>query len=151
MTERWLAATLHLLALGIGLAAIFARARALRGTLDPPGIRRVLAADTWWGIAALLWISTGLLRAFTGLEKGALYYMQTPLFHAKLGLVVLVLLLEIAPMAAFFGWRIRLRRGEIPDVSRARMFAVLSDIQTLLVLATLGLATAIARGMGGTM
>jgi hypothetical protein len=49
MTIRWLLAAAHLLALGIGLGAVWARGRALRGLLDASGVRRVLSADTWWG------------------------------------------------------------------------------------------------------
>lgn len=71
MTIRWLFAALHLLALGIGLGAVWTRGRALRGELNTAGLLRVLAADTWWGIAALVWVATGLVRAFAGLEKGA--------------------------------------------------------------------------------
>jgi len=76
MSIRWLLAALHLFGLGVGLGAVWARSRALRGTLNTAGIRRVLGADTWWGIAALVWISTGLLRAFAGFEKGTTYYVH---------------------------------------------------------------------------
>src|SRR5919199_4942063 len=61
---------LHLLALAIGLPGVFLRGRALKGPLDETGLRRLFAADTVWGVAAGLWIVTGLLRAFGGLEKG---------------------------------------------------------------------------------
>lgn len=151
MNERWLVASLHLLALAIGFGAIHGRSRALRRPLDDAGIGRVLSADTGWGVAGLLWLVTGLLRAFTPLEKGALYYLQNPLFHAKLGLFVLILLLEIAPMVTFIGWRMRRGRGESVDTSRAKTFAIISDIQTLFVLVILFLATAIARGFGGNV
>jgi putative membrane protein len=63
MTVRWFLAALHLLALGFGLGAVWARARGLRGELEETGLRRVFYADPWWGIAALLWIATGLVRA----------------------------------------------------------------------------------------
>ena len=53
------------------LPAVWARGRGLQGELDETGLRRVLYADTWWGITALFWIATGLMRAFGGLEKGA--------------------------------------------------------------------------------
>ena len=56
--------SLHLLALGIGLPSVFLRGRALKGRLDREGLRRLFAADTVWGIAAALWLVTGLLRAF---------------------------------------------------------------------------------------
>jgi putative membrane protein len=73
VTTRWRFATVHLLALGIGLGAVWARERALRGPLDAAGLRQAFYADSWWGIAALLWIGTGLVRAFAGLEKGSAY------------------------------------------------------------------------------
>ncbi|HET7343276.1 MAG TPA: DUF2214 family protein, partial [Methylomirabilota bacterium] len=55
---------LHLYALALGLPAVFLRGRALRGRLDAAGLRRLFAADNVWGVAALLWLVTGLLRAF---------------------------------------------------------------------------------------
>lgn len=77
MLIRWIVAALHLLALGVGLGAVWARGRALRGELDAQGLLRVFYADTLWGIAAGIWIATGLARAFTGLEKGSAYYLHT--------------------------------------------------------------------------
>ena len=43
-----------------------------------------------WGIAAALWLVTGLLRAFAGLEKGTGFYLASPLFWTKMGLFLLV-------------------------------------------------------------
>src|ERR1700730_2769497 len=100
---------LHLLAPGPGLPSVYLRGRALKGPLDRDGIRRLLAADTVWGIAAALWIATGLLRAFGGLEKGSQFYLQSPLFWTKMGLFVTVLILEIWPMLTFIRWRGRVR------------------------------------------
>ena len=111
---------LHLLALALGLPSVYLRGRALKGPLDRDGIRRLLAADTVWGIAAALWIATGLLRAFGGLEKGSQFYLQSPLFWTKMALFVTVIILEIWPMVTFIRWRGALRRGEMPDTSRAR-------------------------------
>src|ERR1700687_4595304 len=92
---------LHLLALAIGLPAVYLRGRALKGRLDADDFRRLFAADTGWGIAALLWLATGLLRAFGGLEKGTAFYVSSRLFWAKMVLFGLIVLLEIVPMAAF--------------------------------------------------
>jgi hypothetical protein len=41
MLIRWIIAALHLLALGMGLGAVWARARALHLSLDTPGLQRV--------------------------------------------------------------------------------------------------------------
>jgi uncharacterized membrane protein len=57
MTIRWLLAAFHLLALGVGLGAVWARGHALQAQLDVPGLRRVFYTDTWWGVAALARIS----------------------------------------------------------------------------------------------
>ena len=84
MLIRWVFAALHLLALAIGFGAIWTHALALDAPLDPAGLTRLFAADTWWGIAAILWIATGLIRAFGGLEKGSSYYVHNWLFRAWL-------------------------------------------------------------------
>jgi putative membrane protein len=106
-----LISSLHLLALAIGLPAVFLRGRALKGPLDADGLRRLLAADNVWGIAAVLWIATGLLRAFGGLEKGTEFYLRSPLFWTKMALFGIVFLLEIRPMVTFIRWRRALRQG----------------------------------------
>ena len=148
MSVRWLLAVLHLLGLGIGLGAIWGRNRALRGSLDLAGIRRVLAADTWWGIAALIWIVTGVIRAFSGFEKGTDYYLRNYLFHTKLGLLLLILVLEVGPIVTFGGWRRQLAKGTTPETSKASRFATTSMLQVVLVVLMVIAATGMARGYG---
>jgi putative membrane protein len=148
MSIRWLLAALHLFGLGVGLGAVWARSRALRGTLDTAGIHRVLQADTWWGIAALVWISTGLLRAFAGFEKGTTYYLHNHLFLMKMGFLLLILILEVGPIITFGAWRKQLSRGTTPDPSKALRFARTSVAQAILVLLMVIAATGMARGYG---
>lgn len=148
MLLRWLLATLHLLALGMGLGAVWARARALRLSLDTPGLQRVFYADTLWGVAALLWMTTGLWRAFGGLEKGAAYYLHNHAFWTKMVLLGLILLLEIRPMMTLMRWRLLQARGQPLDTRTARGLARVSAVQALLVVAMVFAATAMARGLG---
>ena len=147
---RWIVAALHLLALGIGLGAIWWRARALKGELNQEGLRRVFYADNLWGLAALLWISTGLIRAFAGLEKGTSYYLASNAFWIKMSLLAIVLLLEVWPASTWIRWRIRLARGEEIDIDpgRTNLFATISMIQAGLIIAMVFTATAMARGLG---
>jgi putative membrane protein len=70
---RWILAAVHLLALGIGLGAVWGRAKALPSSLQPDDLRRVVRADAWWGAAGALWIGTGLWRLLAGLEKSSEY------------------------------------------------------------------------------
>jgi putative membrane protein len=138
----------HLLALAIGLPAVFLRGRALKGRLDAEGLRRLLAADSVWGLAAVLWIVTGLLRAFGGLEKGTEFYLGSPLFWTKMALFLIVLLLETGPMVTFIRWRIQLGRGQTVDTSGARALYTLNHIELALVVVMVFVASLMARGVG---
>ncbi len=140
--------SLHLLALAIGLPAIVVRGRALKAPLDDAGLRRLFAADNAWGIAAALWLVTGLLRAFAGLEKGSVFYLGSALFWTKMALFVIVVLLEIRPMLTFIRWRVARGRGETPDTSSARGLYVVSHIQMALVVVMVFVASLMARGFG---
>ena len=148
MTTRWLMAALHLIGFGIALGPIWARARALRGTLDDAGLNRVFVADNWWGVSAIVLIGTGLVRAFGGLENGTSYYLGNHLFLTKMALVVLVLVLETVPMVALIRWRVAVRKGLAPDTHLAGRYARISAVQAALVLVIVLLATGMARGVG---
>jgi putative membrane protein len=139
---------LHVLALALGLPAVFLRGRALKGPLDADGLRRLFAADAVWGVAAVVWLATGLLRAFGGLEKGTQFYLSSPLFWTKMGLFVSVVALEIWPMVTFIAWRARLRRGLAPDTSRARALFVVNHVEMALVVLIVFTASFMARGFG---
>jgi len=148
MLTRWLLAAAHLLGLGIGLGAIWGRRRALLQLPDASALGRVLYTDTWWGIAAAIWISTGLARALGPFEKGRDYYFHNHFFLAKMACLLLILILEIAPMLTFIRWRGQLARHESVDTSKARFFARISAWQAVLVMVMVLAATAMARGLG---
>lgn len=149
MLIRWLLASLHLLALGVGLGAVWVRGRALAGRLDGEGLRRAFAADGWWGLAALLWIGTGLWRLFGATEKGTEYYLGNHVFWTKMVLLLGVLAMEIRPMVTLMRWRREVARGLPPDTTTAPRLARLSYVQAFLVVLMVLAATAMARGLGG--
>jgi putative membrane protein len=145
MTIAWtgaLASALHLLALGFGFAGIAGRTRALLRD-DRVG---ALAPDTLWGIAAVLWLGTGLWRAFGGLEKGSAFYLQSGMFQLKLGLFALVWVLELWPMVTLIRWRIAGRRGQ-PLVGPARTLGWISAAELGLDAVIPFVAAAMARGL----
>jgi putative membrane protein len=127
---------------------VFLRGRALEGALDEDGLRRLLAADNVWGLAAVLWIVTGLLRAFGGLEKGTEFYLQSRLFWVKMALFASVLLLEIRPMVTFIRWRARLARGQSVDTSSARSLYTINHVELAIVVLLVFVASLMARGFG---
>ena len=150
----WVASALgsvHLLGLAIGPGAVLVRAWALRRVADgverDAWVRRALMADNLWGVAAVLWIGTGLLRAFGGWEKGSAYYLAAPAFHLKMTLLGLVLALEAWPMVTLIRWRVAGMRGGDPDVSRALTFARISEVELAITLLMVVVAGWMARGL----
>jgi putative membrane protein len=144
-------AGLHLLALGMGLGAVWVRARALRAPPDRASLRRALAADAVWGISALLWIATGLWRLFGQTEKSTGYYLHSHLFFAKMTLLVLILALEVWPMVTLNRWRIGIARGEGPvdtAAMTARRIGLISYAEAGIVVVMVFVAVAMARGFG---
>jgi putative membrane protein len=149
MLLRWLLAAAHLLALGIGLGAVWVRARALAAApSDRTALARALAADSAWGIAALLWIGTGLWRLLAGTEKPTAYYMASHVFWTKMALLAAILVLEIRPMVTLVRWRLQLAQRTPPDVAPAPAIARISYVQAVLVVLMVLAATAMARGIG---
>lgn len=148
MLAHWFLAAVHLLAFALGFWAVLSRGTALRRLAAGMGdARSVLIADNLWGISAVVLLITGGMRAFGGYEKGTDYYLHQPLFHLKMTLFVLILLLESAPMVTLIKWRIALGRGAAIDAGRAKLFARISHIEALLVLLMVVAATGMARGV----
>jgi putative membrane protein len=144
-------AFLHLLALGIGLGAAWARARAFRTPPDRAAIQRAFTADAWWGAAAALWIASGLWRLLAGTEKATGYYLQNHLFLAKMGGLVLILALELYPMTVLVRWRAASARGTLqPDAvpGPARRIGVISYVECGVVVLMVLAAVMMARGYG---
>jgi putative membrane protein len=150
MLTTALLSTFHLLALALGLPGVFLRGAALRAVQrqEPSGVARVLRADNAWGVAALLWLATGLTRALGGFEKGWTYYLHSGPFLIKMGCLALVFGLEVLPMITFIRWRIAQARGAPLDLTRVPLLTRLNDVELALTLAMPFLASLMARGVG---
>src|SRR5215470_17819176 len=140
-----LLSAIHLLTLALGAGAIFARGRAMSRPLDDQSWKRLLAADNLWGIAALLWIGSGLLRVFYGGKEPG-FYWRNGFFWLKMGLFALVFVLEIAPMTTFI--RVRIARGKGAAIPRfsAGAYRRISAAELMLVVTIVFVAAFMARG-----
>lgn len=147
MDLRFIIAIVHLLTFGLGVYSVWSRANALKKLKDESGISDVLAADNLWGIAAALWLATGLWRAFGGLEKGSEFYLHNTAFIIKMSLFALIFALELKPMITFIRWRALLRKKEKIDLSVAPSLARLSYIELILLIPIVSMAAAMARGI----
>ena len=142
---------LHLLALAMGFSAVFARGRRLRDLRRAPSdavaLDRLLLADIFWGVAALLWLVTGLTRAFGRLEKTPDFYLHNGFFWVKMGLFLLVALLEVPAMGTFMGWRLdKAHAGAKVGEANLDLLVRLNDVETGIVVVIPFVAALMARG-----
>ena len=151
MDIRLLLAWLHLLALAVGLAGVWARARALRDSLRDPedhgALRRAFIGDAWWGVAAVLWLVTGVWRLLGGTEKSTSYYAANHVFYLKIALFLVIVALEIWPMTTLIRWR---AKKADPNPRDAGRIEVISYVQCALVVAVVLAAVSMARGYGAS-
>lgn len=136
---------IHVLTLALGLGALVARGRALVRPLDADGWNRLLTADNLWGIAALLWIGSGLARVFWG-GKSPSFYTHNGFFWLKMGLFGVVFALELTPMITFIRVRAaRARRTPLPTFSVAA-YRRINSAEVALLVAIVFVAAFMARG-----
>jgi len=139
----------HLLGVVLAVPTVLARGLLLRRAhVDTRSKDLALHIDGWWGLSALVVLPTGLYRVFT-LGKGVSFYVNNPYFLAKMAVFGLVFALELWPMIVLIQERIVMRRGaSILTERRARAFAIVSFLQTALLVVALFCATMMARGVG---
>ena len=149
MSIRLLLAWLHLVALAVGVGGVWARGRALRDSLrdpeDPRAIRRAFVGDAWWGVAALLWLVTGLWRLLAGTEKSTSYYVSNHVFLLKMTLFLVVAGLEVWPMLTLMRWR---TGKAAPNPRDAGRIEIISYVECVLVIGIVLAAVSMARGVG---
>jgi putative membrane protein len=152
---RIILAGLHLLALGLGMMAVVLRGSALKEkspTIE--SLHRAFRMDTFWGVAAGLWLVTGLWRLFGHTEKATAYYFANRVFLMKMVLLVVIFALEVWPMIRLLKARVALRNGLPPamvvDPAAARRIALIGHVQATLLLVMIFAAVAMARGYGLT-
>jgi putative membrane protein len=81
------------------------------------------------------------------LEKGTDYYLGSHWFLGKMGLFVIVFLLEIYPMITLIRWRRSLKKGGLVELGLVPTLARLTLIELPLLVMMVFMAAAMARGL----
>ncbi|MDR3417691.1 MAG: DUF2214 family protein [Nevskia sp.] len=129
-------------------AVLTAEAVLLRPALIAQSGRWLARIDlAYLGVAAAA-LASGLSRAVWG-AKGWSYYAHNPVFHAKIGLFVLIGLISVAPTLAFLRWARNFRRDPaytvpLAELKKARRY-VMIEIHLLMLLPLFGVM--MARGL----
>lgn len=144
-----LAAYLHYLSIFVLFALLSVEHVQFKLPLDLRRARSLIITDIAYGISAGVVLFTGLARVLW-YGKGLDYYLGNSLFHAKVGLFILVGLISVAPTFVFLNWRNSLKAGEVPQVSprQARLVIMVIRLELLLLLTIPLLAVLMARGYG---
>lgn len=109
-------------------------------------VERLVRLDVIYQITVVTLLASGLARIFWGI-KGSAWYWSQPLLHAKLTLVLVMLLLSIAPTLAFRRWRRALRaNGSLPGAVEVRKARRLIMVQSHILPVVAVLAVFWARG-----
>ena len=142
-------AFLHHLAAFTLVAALAIELVLLRDALTDKAARKIIAADTVYGISAGVLLVVGLSRVFH-FEKGATYYFHTWTFIAKLTLFILIGLASIVPTLEFLSWRRAVKQGQTPvvDADKLRRLRSIIHLELAGVVLILLMAALMAKGIG---
>lgn len=139
---------LHYIGIMVLMGSLITEHIILKPSITKEQIKSLTSIDLMYGISAALVLITGLLRWFIVDPKGAAYFNVNPLFHIKVTLFVIVVILSLFPTMKFFKWRKQVKQGvefEITskDVKKQLMFIrielfLLAIIPLLAVMVALG-------------
>ncbi|QBE64314.1 DUF2214 family protein [Pseudoduganella lutea] len=149
MTDLILAIVHHLIVFGIA-AVLAAELALLRPTsMSPHTVKLLGRFDAFYGVLALAILVVGFGRVFHG-AKGADFYLDNPVFWAKVGAFGIVGILSIKPTMQIVAWQKSLKTDagftpsaeELKGVRRRKLAEI--HVFTLIPVA----AAAMARGIG---
>jgi putative membrane protein len=148
MTQDLALAVVHHWALLLLIAALFAEFVLLRQPPSADWVRTLARVDQAYGGAAVLLLAAGFARVAWG-AKGADFYLQNPVFWAKVAVFVLVGLLSIVPTARYPRWLKQLKTsGQLPTEAQVDDTRRWVGWQLVLFVALPVLAAMMARGIG---
>ena len=109
-------AYLHYLSFMICFGSLVLERKLLKVSPNREEAIQMVVTDVVYGVAALILLSTGILRVLY-LGQGSEFYTHNPLFWTKVCLFVSVGALSLYPTITYVLWAIPLSKGELPEVN----------------------------------
>lgn len=149
MVMSAIVAYLHYASFMLSFGALAIEQFTLKPDLTLKDAWRIVIADATYGVAATTVLVTGVLRVLY-FGKGTAYYVNNPVFWAKVALFLIVGTVSLYPTISFLTWIGPLREQASPKLSEAGLGRLRWVIRFELVgfLAIPLLAALMARGIG---
>ena len=148
LTDLLLAIAHHLLIFSL-FGLLVTEMVMLRPEIPAATVIRLSRSDSAFGLVAALIVIVGFSRVFFG-EKGSAFYLQNPVFWAKIAAFVIVGLLSIQPTIRFIQWAKAARadqnfRPPTADILATKRFMHYEGVAFIFILI---FAAMMARGIG---
>lgn len=148
MTLEAVLASVHLLAILTLVVFLSSQAALCRVEwMNAAVVQRLAKLDMIYGIAAVVLLLTGIARLVLG-AKGMSGYVSSPLFHLKMTLFIVAVLLSLKPTFTFRRWKKALdATGQLPAAQEIQQTRKWVMWQSHLVPVIAVVAVFWARGM----
>ncbi len=140
----------HIAAFGL-VAVLIVEIALYKPGMSAAQTKQLTRYDLFYGVFAAALLVVGFARVYLG-PKGAAFYWGNPVFHAKVGLFLLIGLLSVPPTLRYFKWGKALKANPafVPDVGEINGARKFLHIQAALIIVLPLLAALMARGIGYT-
>jgi putative membrane protein len=130
-------------------SVLFFELFSVRHGMNSTAVNRIARFDIAFGASAGLLLVVGFLRVFLGTKPEA-FYLENPVFWAKIAAFAAVAILSIAPTIRFIAWsrRARTNPGYAPPESEIRVARRFLASEAIIFVAIPVFAAAMARGYG---
>ncbi len=140
---------LHFLSIMLLMGALISEYFLLRSKQSEQQIKMLSYSGVIHLVSLGLLLITGILRWFV-YGKGAVYYSKNPVFHTKLTLYTVVLILAIIQSVMLFKWNRQRKENRLQEQNpvAVKMMFVFLRLEILLVIIIPLLAVIVMRGAG---
>jgi len=149
MSTDLVLAILHHLGVFAVAGIIAAEWALVRSEMNVARIKQLSTIDTLYGMAAGLVLLIGFARVYFGL-KGSAFYVQNPVFWAKIAAFIAVGILSVPPTLLFMTWRNKAKTDPsfVPSSNEIASVRRYVTIEAHIFVLIPILAAAMARGYG---
>jgi putative membrane protein len=136
---------LHFIGIMTLMGALISEHLLLKPGLNKQQINQLAMVDLVYIGSVVIVLTTGLLQWFV-YGKDPVFYLSNPVFHAKLTLFFILVILSILPTIRFLKWRKQIKAGTVPEnmdksVKRLLMYLRL-ELLIVAIIPLLGVMTA---------